>query len=175
MAKKPKVICPECKESFYREETEFVHIKNRYWHKTCYENKNKAASKEEQDLKLLGEYIQKLFQTEYVSPRVQKQIKKFKKEYDYSYSGILLTLKHFYEIKNGDLSKSNGGIGIVPYVYNDARDYYERLYTAENKNVDFSSLLAEKVIRIRRPKPRVSKVKTVDLSLLEKEVLDERS
>jgi hypothetical protein len=38
-------------------------------------------------------------------------------DYHFTYSGILNTLKYWYEIKKNDTSKSNGALGIVPYVY----------------------------------------------------------
>lgn len=37
-----------------------------------------------------------------------------------------MTLEYFYEIKNNSTRNSNG-IGIVPYVYDEATDYYRRL------------------------------------------------
>lgn len=52
--------------------------------------------------------------------RITLQIKKFMQDYKYSYSGILRTLKYFYEVKQNDISKSNNGIGIVPWVYQEA-------------------------------------------------------
>lgn len=45
-------------------------------------------------------------------------------DYNYTYSGILRTLKYVFEVKNGDLSKANGGIGIVPWKYQEAYNYY---------------------------------------------------
>ena len=37
MTRKYAVICPHCKEKFFREDTEFVKYKNRYYHKECYD------------------------------------------------------------------------------------------------------------------------------------------
>ena len=42
------------------------------------------------------------------------------KEYNFSYSGILRTLIYFYDIRGNTIEASNGGIGIVPYVYEEA-------------------------------------------------------
>ena len=64
-----------------------------------------------------------------------KQIKDFLAE-GYTASGILKTLIYGYEIKHNDISKAMGGIGIVPYVYKQALDYYYNLYLAEMANVD---------------------------------------
>jgi len=41
------------------------------------------------------------------------------------YRGQLLTLKYFYEIKRNSTKKSNGSIGIIPFVFAEAKLYYE--------------------------------------------------
>ena len=82
------------------------------------------------------------------------------KDFNYTYSGILSTLKYWFEVKHNDISKSHGGIGIVPYVYNDAKNYYYAIWLAkqsnENKTVeDYRPTVRE--IRIRRPERKVHK------------------
>ena len=75
-----------------------------------------------------------LFKLDYVTPRIRKQINQYVSEYNYSYTGILKALKYFYEIKKNSLEKSQNGIGIVPYIYNDAYNYYYALWLAQQKN-----------------------------------------
>ena len=75
------------------------------------------TSKRSKDKEELNEYIKKLFKIDYVDARIQKQIKQYVEEYHYSYSGIRKALIYFFEIKGNSIEKSNGGIGIVPYVY----------------------------------------------------------
>ncbi len=58
---------------------------------------------------------------------LMKQCKNFKLKYKYTYKGIYLTLKYFYGVKKGSPEKSNNRIGIIPYVYEEARSYYETL------------------------------------------------
>lgn len=53
------------------------------------------------------------------------QMQKFK-AMGMPYRGQLLTLKYFYEVQKHDLKKANGSIGIIPYVYGDAKNYYEK-------------------------------------------------
>jgi hypothetical protein len=48
-------------------------------------------------------------------------------KYNYTYSGIHRSLEYFYEVKGNSLDKANGGIGIVPFVYQDAYNYYYSL------------------------------------------------
>ena len=77
-----------------------------------------------------------LLHEEDISPRVRKQINQYIDEYGYTYSGIRKALIYFYEIKHNDISKANGGIGIVPYCYQQAKDYYYSLWLAQQKNED---------------------------------------
>ncbi|WP_440972138.1 hypothetical protein, partial [Megamonas funiformis] len=64
----------------------------------------------------------------------------YKAMYNYTYSGMLKSLIWFYEIKGNSIEKANGGIGIIPFIYKDALQYYYSLYLAklsnENKNIE---------------------------------------
>lgn len=47
---------------------------------------------------------------------------------------MLKTLKYFFEVKGNNLEKANGGIGIVPFVYEDARRYWHDLWITQKMN-----------------------------------------
>lgn len=47
---------------------------------------------------------------------------------------MLASLRWFYEIKGNSKEAANGGIGIIPYIYNDAKKYYYNLFLAQKKN-----------------------------------------
>ena len=51
------------------------------------------------------------------------QMMKFKNQ-GMTYKGQLLTLKYFFEIKKSSAEKSNGSIGIIPWIYSEAAEYY---------------------------------------------------
>lgn len=53
------------------------------------------------------------------------QMQKFRKQ-GMPYRGQLLTLKYFYDIRKNSKERSNGSIGIIPFVYDEARLYYEK-------------------------------------------------
>ena len=72
----------------------------------------------------------------YIDARVRKQIKQYVEDYNYTYSGIHKALIYHFEIKGGSIEKANGGIGIVPYVYQQAYRYYYSLWEAQQKNKD---------------------------------------
>jgi hypothetical protein len=97
---------------------------------------NQKLEKEEQDKIALENYIMKMFNTTYIDPRIRKQIKQYVEDYHYTYSGIHKSLTYFYEIKGNSIDKANGGIGIVPYIYQKAYQYYFSLWEAQQKNKD---------------------------------------
>lgn len=117
-------------------------------------------NKEDLDKIKLEQYINKLFHTDYVDPRIQKQIKNYIKEYNFTYSGILKSLVYFYEVKQNPVEKSNDGIGIVPWVYKQAFNYYYAIWLAQQKNTDKTVenyIPKETEIIIPRPKPKPHK------------------
>lgn len=167
-AKKPQVKCPGCNLTFYREDEPHVYIKNRYWHTNCYNVKQGKETQSENAIKELENYISELFGTNFVNARIRAQIKNMISKYNYTYSGILGSLKYWFEIKQNSIDKANGGIGIIPYIYDDARKYYETIFYAqqENKNVDDIDLETT-IIKISSPQRRIKKPKLIDLEFLE--------
>lgn len=114
-------------------------------------------SKEDYDKMQLEQYIMKLFHLDYVDPRIQKQIKNYIENYNFTYSGILKSLVYFYDVKKNPIEKANDGIGIVPWVYKQAFDYYYAIWVAQQKNEDkvLEDYIPEEVeIVIPRPKPK---------------------
>lgn len=129
------VKCFYCGQTFDANTEPFAKPRaNRYAHAACHDKAESNKTQEERDYEALVEYIKALFGNP--NPRVWKQLKEYKDEYGYSYSGILKTLIWWYDIRHNDIEKANGGIGIVPYVYNDACDYYYALYLAQIANED---------------------------------------
>ena len=107
---------------------------NRYAHAACDRQANANKTQEEKDYEALVEYIKHLFGKP--NPRVWKQLKEYREIHNYSYSGMLKTLIWWFEIKHNDIEKANGGIGIIPYVYDQASQYYYALYLAQIANED---------------------------------------
>ena len=107
------VKCFYCSKTFDRDIEPFEQVSaRRYAHVDCALAAKNQRSKEEKDKEKLENYIMKLFNETFISPKIRKQLNSFIKEYHYTYSGILNALIYFYEIKHGDISKANQGIGI---------------------------------------------------------------
>ena len=132
---KSMVKCPICNSQFDRNAEETVQYGARRWaHKTCAIKENSRRAKEEIDRRNLEEYIKKLFGIPQLDIRIHKQISGMMAKFNFSYSGILKTLIYFYDVQGNTTEKSNGGIGIVPYVYKDAFNYYKNLHDAQKRN-----------------------------------------
>lgn len=147
------VKCAYCQKPMSKKDEDCVMIGNgKYVHKACQELEEK---REKTDKEQLEDYIKELFNTTYIDPRVRAQIKKYVEEFNYTYSGIRKALVYHYEIKDGDKSKANGGIGIVPYVYENAYNYYYSLWLAKQKNKDVEvEQYTPKVKEIVIPRPQ---------------------
>ena len=104
--------------------------KNWYYHRKCYTDWKVSDTHDDKDwINLIYDFIARDLKVSYNYHMCEKQRKKYISEQKYTNKGIYFTLKYFYEIKNGDWSKGHGGLGIIPYVYGDATQYWtEREY-----------------------------------------------
>ena len=157
--------CAICGKEFDRNAIQAVrHGARRYSHWTCEPDGELVPmeNKIDPELDKLNNYIINLLGKDYNAARVKKQIKDFK-EQGMSYSGILKSLIYFYEVKGNSKEKANGGIGIVPFVYKDAYNYYYDLFMAQQRNEN-KKLFIERVREIIIKPPKVEKpVKLFDL------------
>ena len=81
---------------------------------------------------------------------VLAQISKLKKEYpDMSYRGMLSTLDYFYNIANNPVKQNQPSVSIIPYVYEEARHFYEDLRDIKrNVNMKEAEKYGVRVIEI---------------------------
>ena len=156
------VVCLYCQKRFDTEQEPFVKPnKVRYAHKSCADLREASKTQEERDKEALEKYILKLLDEPYLSARVKKQIKEYQEQYQYTYSGMLKSLIWFYEIKGHSTEKANGGIGIIPYIYKDACNYYYNLYLAQqyNENKEITEQKNIKEITILSPQVERKKIR----------------
>lgn len=155
------VKCLYCGKTFDANIESFIKPRaNRYAHTECHQRANENKTQEEKDYEQLVEYIKHLFGN--LNPRVWKQIKEYK-ELGYTYSGMYKTLVWWFDLKHGDIEKANGGIGIIPFVYDQASQYYYALYLAHiaNENADvehFKTPVKEFTIETPRAQRRPRKL-----------------
>ena len=134
------VKCPKCGVTFDANKIQAVKVgARRYGHASCYPDIKEfvpleVPKEEDKDLIALKDYIKKMYGEKANWILINKQIKDFQKEYSYSLSGMLKSLVWFYEVKGNSPEKSNGGIGIIPFAYQDAYNYYYNLFIAQSQN-----------------------------------------
>lgn len=133
------VKCLYCQERFNKNDIN-IQVKQvsarRYAHLSCWNNYIANLSQEEKDEQAFYEYVKQLFKNEYNYILTKKLAERFIKENHYTYSGMLKTLKWYYEKEGNDIEKSNGSIGIIPYIYSKAEKYYYSLFLAKQINAE---------------------------------------
>lgn len=146
-----KATCPKCTKEVQGNEN-FKIYKNKKYHIHCYKelvnelyNKTTTQSDSKQEL---YDYICKLFNLEELTPMIKAQIDKYYTEYEYTYDGMKYTLKYFYETLENDKSKSKG-IGIIPYMYIEAKEFYLQKDYLSNCDIDIEKCIIPKKVKIK--------------------------
>ena len=136
MAKKAMVQCRICKERFNRldpnflQDVDWVNPSNRiYYHKKCYDEYQNsrldvhANMTDELWFNAVWDFLRKDLKYGFNFVKVRRQWESFLKN-KMTAKGMYFALKYHYEIKKGDVSKSENGIGIIPHIYEDSRNYW---------------------------------------------------
>lgn len=156
------VMCRVCKQRFNREKLLegvdwIMPSKNYYYHKDCYESwisdkgNIKATRADEQWIGYIWDYLRRDLKLPLDYKKCESQRQNFIKNKHYTNKGIFFALKYFYEVMNGNGDKSEGGIGIVPYVYADSTAYWQEKYARQKEVLE----LIEKQMEERQNRPVV--------------------
>ncbi len=156
--------CFYCGEQFDRNEEPFVAVNaRRYAHKKCHDQAQANKTQDEKDYEALTNYIKKTYNYSTIPAKISRQITDYKKQYNFSYSGMLKALTWWFDVKNNTLEGTNGGIGILPYIYNDARTYYYGLYIAQMNNQNKTIIHKTEEVEIAPPQVYVAPPKLFNL------------
>lgn len=120
------VKCAFCGETVDKDVT--IRHEDKNFHENCVEEHK--AKKE------IYAYVAQVFKFKSVNrpgPKIISQLKNFREKYGYSYKQILIALQYHFDIQKGSVKNANEGIGIVPYVMEDALAYYERFTKKQEK------------------------------------------
>jgi len=112
-----QVKCPRCQGTLSKEDA--LEHKKKYYHQECFE----TWRREGQDYEDLKSYICQLYRLDAPTGLMLKQIKEYKEELKYKYKGMELALRYFHETL-GNRVQENSGVGIIPFVYEDAKSNY---------------------------------------------------
>ena len=135
--------------------TELPNMFGRYAHKSC------AQAHPADDREKFKVFLIKLYQfkDDYAWPRLMQQAETIAKDYKFTYSGMMKALEYFYKVKQHPIDKTKG-VGIIPYVYKQAYDYYYSLWMAseQNKTKNLDDYIPKDiVVTISAPQRQVEK------------------
>jgi len=107
---------------------------NRYAHIECGKQHEANQTQEEKDYNKLYQYVKQEQGKNFDFVRFKKTIETWQKEYNFTYNGMYYTLIYFYEVKKNSKTKFiDGSIGIIPFCYKEAENYYYNIYMASKK------------------------------------------
>lgn len=116
MARLPK--CPDCKVDIV-DKKKAKKVANRWICEDC----QVIRDAQEVDRQSLYSYIAKLFNLDFPNMWMLKQVKDFKEQHGYTYKGMQMTLEYWTETLGNSMHDAKG-IGIVPYIYDEAKDLF---------------------------------------------------
>ena len=139
------MVCAYCNKPIT--DIRYKTLRKKSYHNECYqlqlglieaENRKKAINftklksskgnnEDEEQINQLKKYICDLFQIDKVPFLIEKQIVEYTTNYNYTYNGIYKTLVYFYDLSNNPVPPQVT-IGIVPYVYEEAKNFYYNAY-----------------------------------------------
>lgn len=165
MAKRPLVKCKYCGKPLDRDTEEYVQIKTRYAHKYCADHPTETLVQDDRE-RILS-FIQNKFGTEADYAKTQRLLTKYLSE-GMTASGVLKTLQYYYDVTGHSTADSMGSIGIVPYVYKEAKEYYQKSWDANRFNEQAEFKMDTVSLTIGNPQPKTSKKQTF-FNFLDKE------
>lgn len=154
------VKCPYCEQKLDKEEA--YEYKKKYYHEECFD----IWRSESEHRRELIDYICNLYNLDAPTGMMLKQIKEFHEDFKYKYKGMELALRYFHETL-GNSVQEGSGIGIIPYIYNDAKKHYMMKMKVEQSLEEMETEVETKVIEVSSPNfTYQKKVKHIDISSL---------
>lgn len=165
--------CPVCKKPV----KDGITSRGKQYHPSCLEHKQELEQKKrEQALetdpeeKALVQYILDLFELEKMPSRIAAQMAAFKKQ-GLTCRGMRLTLHWFYKIENHPVDETS--IGIIPYAYKEAEEFWAHMKEVEEANKSFVPMSEVVVVRTRPHRTNhYSKISPYDIGAMEPEGVD---
>lgn len=117
-----KVKCLYCGQLFDRTKEECVKIGRRYAHFGCYDN---FHSPDDDFKEQIFSLVKTLFGPNYDYVTIERQRAQYVKD-GLSNEEIFNALYYHYVIKEASIAGAKGRIGIVPYIMEEAKEYYAK-------------------------------------------------
>ena len=117
-------------------------------------NKDLTASEKREEILIVA--MQALNKANTKTATYDRKRNELIRDYEYSDTGILMALKYWYGVKKNPVEKAVGsGLGIVPYIYDEAQAYYKNLIELKiklRKNYEQNQDINAKTIKIKKDK-----------------------
>lgn len=129
---------------------------NRYAHKSCYDKKQEEIQEQKTEREYrakIHEKVQEVCGIQYVKSRVDKQLKEFIDK-GMTAEKLYQTLEYWYDVKKSDPEAAHGGIGILPYVYEESEKYWARQAAIKENNSNVNKENVETSLIIQQALPR---------------------
>ena len=157
MARLP--TCPDCGIDI-KDKSKATKKSNRWVCADCI----KIREQIKRDREELYMYTAKIFNIKFPTGMMMKQIKDFREEFGYTYKGMTLSLQYWCESLGNTMSNAKG-VGIIPYIYEDAKAFYKERMNVKNAVEDIQDpLMSEKTVTVHKQKPRED---NMDLKLID--------
>lgn len=135
--------CKKCEKKITKDE-KYTHS-NKTYCKECYDKIKSEQEQRELFIRTVCNYMN----IESPTGIMLKQLKEYKLEFNYSYSGMNYTLWYFVNIL-GKVPQTKYGLAFIKYHYHDARKYYEQQSKIKESlnNIEFE--IKEKRVKIKK-------------------------
>jgi hypothetical protein len=140
---------------------------NRYAHVECGKQNEANKTQDEKDYELLYTYVKEQQKENFDYIKFKKIVDAWHKDYNFTYNGMYYTLIYFYEVKKNSKQKLiDGSIGIIPFAYKDAQNYYYNIYIASQRagTGDYNAEL-KRVIDVLPPAAKEKPIKLFNLDM----------
>lgn len=150
--------CPVCGNNVGKDEVN-KRYKGKTYHVKCYDEMlgkkyEENIIQQADPLKELKDFVLHLFKIDKMSHMMEDQLVKYTREYGYTATGMLNALKYYFDICENELTDNVKGVGIIPFVYKEANDFFNNLKQREGelKGKDFSGSVSIKNVKIKPPR-----------------------
>jgi len=108
------------------------------------------------------DYLKKLLSIPKLNVKTYKLLKDYYTTYKFSYKGMLITLKYFYELQNNQIVSDC--VGIIPYTYTEAQEYEKRKneIVKQVENLEMTKIVIPKIVKIRKQVQITNKLINID-------------
>ena len=125
------VKCLKCGQQFDANIVPYVKIGRRYAHQECSDS---TEIKQEIEKDAFFQTVKSIYGSDYNYVMINSQAEGYIQQYGYTWSGMRACLHWFYNLNHGSIEEGNGGVGIIPYIYDQVKKYYTELYQTQEQN-----------------------------------------